>query len=379
MFYFSIKEDAFKTIKKEAKSSEREIIGVLIGKVYDNLLVIDQAVSGAQASGMTRVKLDNSTMAGIIGKIMSGDIQGNILGWYHSHPGFGVFMSPTDIGTQEVLQQFSKKVAALVIDPKSDEYEVFTLDSQSGVVQLSKDQIFTFREGEDGIPAELKELHEFSAKLDFSADDDRARLRYLIEAWSPYWPEKKCLICGTELKINESTNNWYCPRSKSILDSEALKTEGKVGELHVAGDGLNRSSKSKYQCKNCSVDLRFSKKLGAWYCRSCRRVFKHRVKTKEKDDSGETPPEKAEKVTDGPETEKVKAGSVDKKPGSAEGVVVEALGVQDNKDRDKNSVVKKHDDHTGKPGIPDDNKSSNKKGKINQKQSRRKRKKPINK
>ena len=51
MFYVSLNKKALETIKKEAKSTDKEIIGVLIGKVYDNLLVVTKAVSGEQASG----------------------------------------------------------------------------------------------------------------------------------------------------------------------------------------------------------------------------------------------------------------------------------------------------------------------------------------
>jgi proteasome lid subunit RPN8/RPN11 len=46
---------------------------------------------------------------------MKKEIDGLIIGWYHSHPGYGIFMSDTDIQTQSRFQQFSDNVVALVL------------------------------------------------------------------------------------------------------------------------------------------------------------------------------------------------------------------------------------------------------------------------
>jgi len=49
-----------------------------------------------------------------------------IVGWYHSHPGFGCFMSKTDMKTQSTL--FSERFhSAIVIDPVREEIMAFRL------------------------------------------------------------------------------------------------------------------------------------------------------------------------------------------------------------------------------------------------------------
>jgi len=41
------------------------------------------------------------------------------IGWFHSHPGFGVWMSGTDVGTQRKFQDFfNPSGVAIVVDPK---------------------------------------------------------------------------------------------------------------------------------------------------------------------------------------------------------------------------------------------------------------------
>ena len=40
------------------------------------------------------------------------------IGWYHSHPGYGCWLSGIDVSTQMLNQQFQEPWLAIVIDPK---------------------------------------------------------------------------------------------------------------------------------------------------------------------------------------------------------------------------------------------------------------------
>jgi COP9 signalosome complex subunit 5 len=42
----------------------------------------------------------------------------NICGWYHSHPGYGCWLSGIDVGTQSLYQQVQEPWLAIVVDPK---------------------------------------------------------------------------------------------------------------------------------------------------------------------------------------------------------------------------------------------------------------------
>ena len=41
----------------------------------------------------------------------------NMVGWYHSHPGYGCWLSGIDVGTQSTQQTYSEPFLAIVIDP----------------------------------------------------------------------------------------------------------------------------------------------------------------------------------------------------------------------------------------------------------------------
>lgn len=43
--------------------------------------------------------------------------QESVVGWYHSHPGFGCWLSSVDINTQQSFEQLTPRAVAVVVDP----------------------------------------------------------------------------------------------------------------------------------------------------------------------------------------------------------------------------------------------------------------------
>jgi len=41
----------------------------------------------------------------------------NVIGWYHSHPGYGCWLSGIDVNTQVMQQSFLDPFLAVVVDP----------------------------------------------------------------------------------------------------------------------------------------------------------------------------------------------------------------------------------------------------------------------
>ena len=40
-----------------------------------------------------------------------------MVGWYHSHPGYGCWLSGIDVSTQSIQQQYQEPFLAIVVDP----------------------------------------------------------------------------------------------------------------------------------------------------------------------------------------------------------------------------------------------------------------------
>jgi PKD repeat protein/proteasome lid subunit RPN8/RPN11 len=154
VFYVSISSTAIEKIKEHAsKNPDKEVIGLLIGRMEGNTLIIEDTVTGEIVSEKTKAILTPETIAKIADEIVSGKIKGNIIGWYHSHPGFGVFMSEIDIKTQMKMQQFSPYIVALIIDPTKNEIGFFTVEANTrSPIMLTEDLIHIYAPEEEPIP-----------------------------------------------------------------------------------------------------------------------------------------------------------------------------------------------------------------------------------
>jgi len=118
-----------------------ERIGLLIGTFLNDGLWVNDIVIGGGSDSETSCVLSGSKLAKVADDIVRGRIDGRIVGWYHSHPGYGVFMSETDLTTHGKLLQFSPFVIALVVDPEINEFGIWALEPDVGVIQVSSDYI----------------------------------------------------------------------------------------------------------------------------------------------------------------------------------------------------------------------------------------------
>jgi 26S proteasome regulatory subunit N11 len=118
-----------------------ERIGLLIGTFLNDGLWVNDIVIGGGSDSETSCVLSGSKLAKVADDIVRGRIDGRIVGWYHSHPGYGVFMSETDLATHGKLLQFSPFVIALVVDPEINEFGIWALEPDVGVIQVSSDYI----------------------------------------------------------------------------------------------------------------------------------------------------------------------------------------------------------------------------------------------
>lgn len=120
-----IKKDALTGIRDCAARSADEVGGVLIGSVERDKCV---KISGFAEAENVRSSPRGVTFTGKAWKNMRRAARkhrgAKIVGWYHSHPSLGVFLSAADLRLHGIF--FNKKhQVALVIDPKSNECAVF--------------------------------------------------------------------------------------------------------------------------------------------------------------------------------------------------------------------------------------------------------------
>ena len=102
------------------KGDQLEVMGMLMGKIVGStfhvLNVFPLPVEGTE----TRVNAQSQANEYIINFLETQRASGvadYCVGWYHSHPGYGCWLSGIDVGTQSINQQYQGPFLAVVVDP----------------------------------------------------------------------------------------------------------------------------------------------------------------------------------------------------------------------------------------------------------------------
>ena len=113
-------------IRQHARTSMKaEVCGVLIGNTEHERMTVEACIAGINAAqGGAHVTFTQDTWEHIY-KIKDKEYpEQKIVGWYHSHPGFGVFLSEHDLFIQQNFFSNTQQVA-WVYDPHTDEEGCF--------------------------------------------------------------------------------------------------------------------------------------------------------------------------------------------------------------------------------------------------------------
>lgn len=97
-----------------------EIMGLMQGYTTGDTIIVTDAFRLPVEGTETRVNAQNEANEYIVSYLELCRQQGrqeNVVGWYHSHPGYGCWLSGIDVETQAMQQKFQDPCVAVVIDP----------------------------------------------------------------------------------------------------------------------------------------------------------------------------------------------------------------------------------------------------------------------
>jgi proteasome lid subunit RPN8/RPN11 len=154
-FQVLVRQSALNDIIRHGKSApDIEVCGVVLGNVYRDefgpLLYVEAIIRGDRAKGhAAQVTFTSETWSYIHEQLERQHADKKIAGWYHTHPGHGIFLSGMDLFIQENFFNLPWQVA-YVYDP-----------------QRGEDGMFIWRLGQtvrDNILVEPDEVELFSLK-----------------------------------------------------------------------------------------------------------------------------------------------------------------------------------------------------------------------
>ena len=116
-----------------------EAMGLLLGEVFRHegrdWVFVKEYVTASNNASAVSVRFAEEAFRDLIPRIASGIKKNLVVSWAHSHPGYGCFLSATDLATQRNFfnEPFS---VALVVDPVKNQKKFFRLN-ESGYEEVS--------------------------------------------------------------------------------------------------------------------------------------------------------------------------------------------------------------------------------------------------
>ena len=221
-----------------------EVMGLMLGDYVDEYTVkcIDVFSMPQSGTETTIESIDEGFQVKMVEMLKQTGRNEIVVGWYHSHPGFGCWLSQTDINTQKTFEQQVPRTVAVVVDPIQSVRGKVVIDAfrtygNSGLNLGDSDQ----RQTTSNL-GEVKRTKGFSLK-------DLARITY----YSILIGYRKNDL-ETKMLLNLKKSFWdsgFKLRDSKKADEENLKKIDDINKLSekyvswIEGE-INKSSKDIY-------------------------------------------------------------------------------------------------------------------------------------
>jgi len=231
-----------------------EVMGLMLGKVDGDTMIVMDAFALPVEGTETRVNAQVAAYEYMAAYIESAKLVGrleNAIGWYHSHPGYGCWLSGIDVGTQMVNQQFQEPFVAIVIDP--------TRTISAGKVNLGAFRTYPkgYKPPDEG-PSEyqtipLNKIEDFGVHCKqyyslevsyFKSSLDRKLLEML---WNKYW-------VNTLSSSSLLTNADYTNHQIADLSEKLEQAESQVGRMGSFVTGIDPDKKEEGKLSKTTRD-----------------------------------------------------------------------------------------------------------------------------
>jgi proteasome lid subunit RPN8/RPN11 len=127
-----------------------EVIGFLVGRPFvwngTTYVYIKAALMGKANASETHVEFAADSLADIVQKLREKYPDEELVGWYHSHPGYGCFLSPTDLASHVNCFTMPYHVS-MVVDPVKGEVAFFRVNSVNDYEQIRSAVVRRRRDG----------------------------------------------------------------------------------------------------------------------------------------------------------------------------------------------------------------------------------------
>ncbi|XP_065667593.1 COP9 signalosome complex subunit 5 isoform X3 [Hydra vulgaris] len=227
-----------------------EIMGLMLGKVDGNTMIVMDSFALPVEGTETRVNAQAEGYEYMTQYVESSKMVGrleNAIGWYHSHPGYGCWLSGIDVNTQMLHQQFQEPFVAIVIDP--------TRTISAGKVNIGAFRTYPkgFKPPDEG-PSEyqtipLSKIEDFGVhckeyySLEMSYFKSSLDQKLLDSLWNKYW-------VNTLASSSLLTNVDYITNQVMDLSEKLEQSVSQISRSHFSVSFESKKEEGKLQKAN---------------------------------------------------------------------------------------------------------------------------------
>ena len=108
-----------KMLKHGRTGVPMEVMGLMLGEFVDDYTVkcVDVFAMPQSGTGVSVEAVDPVFQTKMLDMLKQTGRPEMVVGWYHSHPGFGCWLSGVDINTQQSFEALNPRAVAVVVDP----------------------------------------------------------------------------------------------------------------------------------------------------------------------------------------------------------------------------------------------------------------------
>jgi len=108
-----------KMLKHGRAGVPMEVMGLMLGQFVDDYTIncVDVFAMPQSGTSVSVESVDPVFQMRMLDMLKQTGRPEMVVGWYHSHPGFGCWLSSTDINTQSSFEALNSRAVAIVVDP----------------------------------------------------------------------------------------------------------------------------------------------------------------------------------------------------------------------------------------------------------------------
>lgn len=237
-----------KMLKHGRAGVPMEVMGLMLGSFVDEYTtyVVDVFAMPQSGTGVSVEAVDPVFQTNMLEMLKQTDRSENVVGWYHSHPGFGCWLSGVDVNTQQAFEKLDERNISVVVDPIQSVkgkvvIDAFRLINPALAMMEEEFQQVTSNIGHLKPPSHSAlyhglNKHYYSLVIDYNKNENDQNM--LLNLYKKKWNFGLKNITTTENKKNNRENLSEIKRLSKIYKNW-IKTENEqtIKEFNVSSVG----------------------------------------------------------------------------------------------------------------------------------------------